>query len=167
MALERFVAELSTGAPAHAVRLLLSGDDAFWREASPTLVRETCAALDRLPSDAAGRLDLSPAEQAKLERLLRSRVYLVVRRSWRAGLTAHWRKARLLRPFGNSGATPRARLAGSLVFVASPLFWPLYVVKRAIRKAVWMRAGFQPVKRVLKRNSAARRIYRVFGGGGA
>jgi hypothetical protein len=166
-ALERFITTLSEGAPARDIRLLLGGDLSFWREVSSDGAHLLASQIERLLDRANAVLGLSPAEQSKLERLVRARVGVVARRSWRVGVVAHWRKAGPLRRFGNELGDARTRLRAGIVLVAAPLLRPVYLAKTAVRNSVWARARFQPVKRAVKRISFARRLYRAVGGGGA
>jgi GT2 family glycosyltransferase len=89
-ALERFIGELSEQTPARAIRLLLSWEDGFWAECRTREDGERIAeALEALLADVAARLRLTPEQAAKLDRLIRARVALAARRSWRSGVTSH------------------------------------------------------------------------------
>ena len=129
-ALDRFVAELVGDADARALRLLLTWDDAFWEGCrTRAAARRAAAALERLVGEAPPRLGLDPPAAAKLDRLVRDRVAVAARRSWRSGVRTHWRTAGPLLGFGLRGAPRRARLAAAAVYALAPALPPLRAVE--------------------------------------
>ena len=129
-ALERFVGELADDVEPEPLRRLLAWDDAFWADC---LTREngerTASQLERLVRGAPARLGLGSADAAKLERLLRARVALAARRSWRSGVRTHWRAAPPLLRFGLAGASATAKLEAAAVYALAPALPPLRAVE--------------------------------------
>lgn len=151
-ALERFVAAVSARMPARLTRLLLTGDETFWRECSSRAdAQRLAASLERFLADAQSTLRLSPEQHARLERMLRARVRTLARRSWRVGLGALWRTSPPLHAFGTAGLPPRAassaRAAYALVVLTGPFLRPLARAKRAAKAALWSRAWFKGLRR--------------------
>jgi glycosyltransferase involved in cell wall biosynthesis len=154
-ALECFVGAVSERAPARAVRLLLSWDERFWDECR---TREdglrAVAGLEALLADAAARLHLGPEQAAKLDRLIRARVALAARRSWRSSVRAHWAASPPLFRFGRSGGAGYA-----LVYATAPLLKLLYLLKRLVMGAVSAPGRFRRLKRLGRRSPRLVSLY--------
>jgi glycosyltransferase involved in cell wall biosynthesis len=160
-ALESFIAALSGEAHARPLRLLLTWDYAFWRECGTrAATTEVARALEHLLTEARQRLRLDAAEAAKLERLLRPRVGLAARRSWRVGPLVHWRAAPPLLQFGLQGAARHRRAAAAFVYTTAPVLMVVRLGERAI-ETMWSWTWLSPVKRRAQRLRTARALYRV------
>jgi hypothetical protein len=85
--------------------------------------------------DAAARLTLAPAEQAKLDRLLRRHLSIQARRSWRLGPAGFGRVAPELARFGWTGDGVAVRAGRRGAFLAVRSLAPLLFRVRKLRSA--------------------------------
>lgn len=160
-ALERFIAELGGDVDARRLRLLLAWDDSFWDSTgTPAAASETARHLAVLLATIVGRLGLGPEQAAKLERLMRRRVAIAARRSWRSGVVRHWRAAPPLLRFGLRGAPPSGYLAAVLVYATAPVL-PVLRGAEQLVESTWQRAWLAPVKRRTRRLRVARNLLRM------
>jgi glycosyltransferase involved in cell wall biosynthesis len=162
-ALERFVAELTGKSHARPIRLLLTWDYDFWRVyTTGAAAAETVRGLEVLLTSARNRFNLDASNAEKLERLIRARVALAARRSWRVGVRVHWRASRPLVRFGLEGVRgPYAAAAARFVYATAPLLVVVKLAEDTTRELVWTRPWFQSIKRRAKRIRSARRVYRL------
>lgn len=142
--LDSFVAALTDAGAAPRLRLLLTWNDGFWDHCRDgEAARRLAAELERLLERAVTRLSLDAAQAAKLDRLVRARVALAARRSWRHGVILHWRVGLPLLRFGLRGLASRPRAeataAAAFVYAAAPALAVLRRIER-ITMAVLGRA---------------------------
>lgn len=126
---ERFIEELAPGTPTRTLRLALTDASAFWR--STRSRRDALRAedsLERLLAGARERLELSEADSATLERLLRAHIASMALRSWRNGVLGYWRTSPPLARFG------RRRAAHAIRYVAAPALAALRHGRRAVTR---------------------------------
>jgi Glycosyl transferase family 2 len=149
---ERFLAALSPDAPVHALRLLLAGDPAFWDEDADAALE----GLERLLTDARGRLRLCEAEARRLEGLVAGRlVEVAAAQPWR-------RSARAVLRHGLRRLTADQRLRAAAAVALAP-------VREGVRRAgrgVADAPGMTALRRPVKRSRLARRLYGKLVGGG-
>lgn len=156
-ALDRFITALSERVPARPIRLLLAWDDRFWtgwpRDAPAS---DVSTALEHLIEDAGSRLRLRADQLAKLDRLVRARVYLAARRSWRSGVRVHWRASPALVRFalrGSDGSSHVAVLVGyALVYLTAPVLSLLYRAKQRVLGAIDVSTRLRGIKQLGRRS---------------
>ena len=146
---------------ARALRLLFTSEHEFWAEhRTGDDTRRIAAELERLLAGARARLPLDAPGAAKLERLVRDRVAVAARRSWRYGIGMHWDAARPLLRFGLEGASRATAAKAGAVYVLAPALPAARGLERAAG-SVWSQPWAQPVKRRAKRLRLARGMYRL------
>lgn len=169
-ALERFIAALSERVATRPVRLLLAWDDRFWTEwPAGAHARDTATALEHLIEDAGTRLRFRPDQLAKLDRLVRSRVLLAARRSWRSGVLVHWRTSPALLCFALRGSGRSSQAAAALghavVYLTAPLLNLLYRAKQRAMSAIGTPTRLRRIKQLGKRSPRLVSAYSRLRGG--
>jgi glycosyltransferase involved in cell wall biosynthesis len=135
---DRFLAALAPGADVRPLRLLLSGDDDFWRERHG--VDATLRTLEDVLSGARQRLELRDEEVERVRRLLAPWLLGVARRRpWRRGA---WTLA----------GPARRSLAPALAYAP---------VRAAARRGTTL-PGLRRLGRVARRSRTARAVYGKF-----
>lgn len=156
--LERVLSELSPGIPARAVRLLLTGESAYWR--APSI--EAPLVLTTLIADARTHLDLSEAEAAELERRLCGRVLRHTVWGWRAAVTPWWRFSPQLMQWAAVRAPGRAAsnlAAYTVVYPIAPVLHIANRAQRALAKRFAHAHALGPIRTRLRRSRTLRRVY--------
>ena len=168
-ALDNFLATLSGRPSAPGLGLLLAWNDDFWRVCRTGAdARRAAASLETLLEDAATRLDLSSKDAGKLDELMRHRVELAARRSWRTSVIRHWTASGPLLSFGlrrrRGTDLLRRRIASVFVFATAPILRVLYLVKRGALRGFGEPARFRAVKDVGRRSPRLVRLFWRLGG---
>jgi GT2 family glycosyltransferase len=161
---ERFLAALSPQAPVRLVRLLLADDPAFWDECSDAgTSRAALAGLELLLADSRVRLELSPVEAARLERLVMGRLRRIARRGWRGRTMAFWRASpplavRGLHALPSSEALLAAAPYGA-AYVSAPVLRIAWVAERRLASSVAKSRGVRRLRGPAQRSRLARVLY--------
>ncbi len=169
VAYARFVRELSSRVEPEAVRQLLSWDDRLWPALTRERARELAAMTELLLEDTVARLALTPDQHAKLDRLVRRRVELAARRSWRTSIRAHRVAAPAFEPFALARRAGGERLGSVLAFRfvrwTAPALRAGYLAERAAFAAIRPPSRLARLKRLGKRSRRLVALYQRLGGG--
>ena len=168
-ALERFMKSFVDEVAVRPLRLLMTCESIlggeFWDIcSSPKVTKECCQHLLNMLGEIDLKLQLTPTQYSKLERLIRCHAAYASLRAWRSGILRQWSASVPMYIFaiqgGSSVAVKYHVWIYPVVYIMAPVLLFLRTIKRLASRSLHVQRCYSSIKGIAKRSHTIRYWYR-------
>ena len=168
-ALERFMKSFVDEVAVRPLRLLMTCESIlggeFWDIcSSPKVTKEYCQHLLNMVGEIDLKLQLTPTQYSKLERLIRCHAAYASSRAWRSGMLRQWSSSVPMYIFaihgGPSVVFTYHVFIYPVVYILAPVLLLLRNIKRLASRSVYLQRFYRLIRGIVKRSDTLRYWYR-------
>ena len=168
-ALERFMKSFVDEVAVRPLRLLMTCESIlggeFWDIcSSPKVTKEYCQHLLNMVGEIDLKLQLTPTQYSKLERLIRCHAAYASSRAWRSGMLRQWSSSVPMYIFaihgGPSVVFTYHVFIYPVVYILAPVLLLLRNIKRLASRSVYLQRFYRLIRGIAKRSDTLRYWYR-------